>query len=220
MGGGSRCAWCEAPNRLRAATLVTKGTRPTLPKMRPHTLAAQHDAPPNTDGDQYHEQGATNQKTACEEKIVCPTSGCEKSQQRKKEDEEGHSRQKNRRLSRCLMQAQETDGCDDPQHAENNFNGHDWPQEVAESRVYKHEIHLACRDQDGRDDKNRGDRDDRSWRSQRDLSRIESRYSSTLSSSFFLPQSAAACTKARTTGCGFFSVDESCGWKRVARKKR
>src|SRR5437879_4291699 len=45
-------------------------------------------------------------------------------------------------------------------------------------------------------------------------------YSSTLSSSFFLPQSAAAWTKASTTGCGFFSVDDSCGWNRVARKKR
>ena len=41
-------------------------------------------------------------------------------------------------------------------------------------------------------------------------------YSSTLSSSFFLPQSAAAWTKARTTGCGFFSVEESCGWNNVA----
>jgi|HubBroStandDraft_2_1064218.scaffolds.fasta_scaffold13769_4 hypothetical protein len=36
-------------------------------------------------------------------------------------------------------------------------------------------------------------------------------YSRTLSSSFFLPQSAAACTKARITGCGFFSVEDSCG---------
>jgi hypothetical protein len=45
-------------------------------------------------------------------------------------------------------------------------------------------------------------------------------YSRTLSSSFFLPQSAAAWTKARTSGCGFFSVDESWGWKRVATKKR
>src|SRR5216684_9007218 len=45
-------------------------------------------------------------------------------------------------------------------------------------------------------------------------------YSSTLSSSFFLLQSAAACTKASTTGCGFFSVDDNCGWKSVARKKR
>ena len=36
-------------------------------------------------------------------------------------------------------------------------------------------------------------------------------YSSTLSSSFLRPQSAAACTKAKTTGCGFFSVDDNCG---------
>jgi hypothetical protein len=43
-------------------------------------------------------------------------------------------------------------------------------------------------------------------------------YSNTLSSSFFLPQSAAACRKARTMGCGFFSVDDSCGWKSVAKK--
>ena len=42
-------------------------------------------------------------------------------------------------------------------------------------------------------------------------------YSSTLSSSFFLPQSAAACTNARMMGWGFFSVDDSCGWKSVAR---
>ena len=41
-------------------------------------------------------------------------------------------------------------------------------------------------------------------------------YSRTLSSSFFLPQSAAAWTKARTSGCGFFSVDDSCGWNKVA----
>src|ERR1700733_2728317 len=45
-------------------------------------------------------------------------------------------------------------------------------------------------------------------------------YSSTLSSSFLRPQSAAACTKARTTGCGVFSVDDSWGWKSVAMKKR
>lgn len=45
-------------------------------------------------------------------------------------------------------------------------------------------------------------------------------HSNTLSSSFFLPQSAAACTKARMIGCGFFSVDDNCGWKSVARKKR
>jgi hypothetical protein len=36
-------------------------------------------------------------------------------------------------------------------------------------------------------------------------------YSSTLSSSFLRPQSAAACKKAKTTGCGFFSVDDNCG---------
>ena len=47
--------------------------------------------------------------------------------------------------------------------------------------------------------------------------RFIARYSSTLSSSFFLPQSAAAWTKARTIGCGFFSVDASCGWKSVAK---
>jgi hypothetical protein len=41
-------------------------------------------------------------------------------------------------------------------------------------------------------------------------------YSNTLSSSFFLAQSAAACTKAKTMGCGFFSVDDNCGWKSVA----
>src|ERR1700690_2392168 len=45
-------------------------------------------------------------------------------------------------------------------------------------------------------------------------------YSRTLSSSFLRPQSAAAWTKARTTGCGFFSVEESWGWNRVAMKKR
>jgi hypothetical protein len=48
----------------------------------------------------------------------------------------------------------------------------------------------------------------------------ESFYSSTLSSSFLRPQSAAACTKARTTGCGVFSVEDNCGWKSVATKKR
>ena len=42
-------------------------------------------------------------------------------------------------------------------------------------------------------------------------------YSNTLSSSFFLPQSAAACTNARMMGWGFFSVDDNCGWKSVAR---
>lgn len=36
-------------------------------------------------------------------------------------------------------------------------------------------------------------------------------YSSTLSSSFLCFQLAAAPRKARMTGCGFFSVDESCG---------
>lgn len=36
-------------------------------------------------------------------------------------------------------------------------------------------------------------------------------YSSTLSSNFFRSQSAAACTNARTTGCGFFSLEDSCG---------
>jgi hypothetical protein len=36
-------------------------------------------------------------------------------------------------------------------------------------------------------------------------------YSNTLSSSFFLPQSAAACTKASTSGCGFFGLEESWG---------
>lgn len=41
-------------------------------------------------------------------------------------------------------------------------------------------------------------------------------YSSTLSSSFFLPQSAAACTKASTSGCGLFAVEDSCGWNSVA----
>src|ERR1039458_1636380 len=46
------------------------------------------------------------------------------------------------------------------------------------------------------------------------------RYSRTLSSSFLRPQSAAAWTKARMTGCGFFSVEDNCGWKRVAMKKR
>src|SRR5580658_7340277 len=45
-------------------------------------------------------------------------------------------------------------------------------------------------------------------------------YSRTLSSSFLRPQSAAAWTKARTTGCGFLAVEESWGWKRVAMKKR
>src|SRR3954454_6004215 len=54
----------------------------------------------------------------------------------------------------------------------------------------------------------------------RPRSEVESSYSSTLSSSFFLPQSAAACTKASTTGCGFFSLDDSCGWNNVATKKR
>src|SRR5205823_4229646 len=49
---------------------------------------------------------------------------------------------------------------------------------------------------------------------------VELSYSSTLSSSFFLPQSAAACTKASTTGCGFFSLDDSCGWNNVATKNR
>ena len=34
-------------------------------------------------------------------------------------------------------------------------------------------------------------------------------YSNTLSSSFFLPQSAAAWTKATTRGCGFFAVELS-----------
>src|SRR5580658_8675420 len=36
-------------------------------------------------------------------------------------------------------------------------------------------------------------------------------YSSTLSSSFFRPQSAAACTNASTRGCGFPVLEESCG---------
>src|ERR1022692_117234 len=45
-------------------------------------------------------------------------------------------------------------------------------------------------------------------------------YSRTLSSSFLRSQSAAAWTKARTTGCGFFAVEESWGWNRVAMKKR
>src|ERR1051326_7670611 len=40
-------------------------------------------------------------------------------------------------------------------------------------------------------------------------------HSRTLSSSFFLPQSAAAFTKASTTGCGFFSVEDSWGWNSV-----
>src|SRR5437879_1199634 len=45
-------------------------------------------------------------------------------------------------------------------------------------------------------------------------------YSRTLSSSFLRPQSAAAWTKASTTGCGFFSVEDNCGWNSVAMKKR
>ena len=36
-------------------------------------------------------------------------------------------------------------------------------------------------------------------------------YSSTLSSNFFLPQSAAACTNANTSGCGLPGLEESCG---------
>src|ERR1700688_388426 len=45
-------------------------------------------------------------------------------------------------------------------------------------------------------------------------------YSRTLSSSFLRSQSAAACTKANTRGCGFFSVEDSWGWNSVAIKKR
>src|SRR5207253_5214213 len=45
-------------------------------------------------------------------------------------------------------------------------------------------------------------------------------YSNTLSSNFFLPQSAAAWTKAITRGRGSFGLEESCGWNKVAMQKR
>ena len=50
--------------------------------------------------------------------------------------------------------------------------------------------------------------------------RFSTSYSRTLSSDFLRDQSEAAWTKARITGWGFFSVEESWGWNRVARKKR
>jgi hypothetical protein len=160
MGGGSRCTWCWGGNPLSVWTLVTRRRQRNLAKLRPHTRASQHDQPPDTDRDQYHEQSAEDQNSSCEEIIVSTTSGCQKKQRRKKENKQGHGRKKNRGLSRCLVQAQQTDGRDNSQQTENNFNKHDWPQKVAESRVHKHEIKPARRDQDGSDEKNCSDGDD------------------------------------------------------------